>query len=162
MDDMNRRGNWRSTMNLFAIAAGMMAVIHLVAGWQRPRPAVIVSGILWLLYAVYERLVATGVLCDADCNIRVDLVFFFPILGLATYRAYQSYMGRPSPQKIVGSVLGANNTLRASDVIIVFGMVVFALLAESFGYGALSGIVIGGALAIGLYAIKSRSNTNRT
>ena len=149
-------------MNGFSIAAGMMAVIHLVAGWQRPGLAVIVSGILWLLYAVYEHLVATGVLCDANCSIRVDLLFLFPILGLATYRAYQSYMGRPSPQKIVGTVLGANNTLRASDVIIVVGMVVFALLAESFGYGALSGIVIVGALAIGLYAIKSRSNTNRT
>jgi hypothetical protein len=78
-------------MNLFAFAAATMAVVHLVAGWQRPRLAVIVSGILWLLYAVYERLVATGVLCDADCNIRVDLVFFFPILALATLSAYQAY-----------------------------------------------------------------------
>ena len=78
-------------MNLFAFAAAMMAVIHLVAGWQRPRLAVIVSGILWLLYAIWERQVATGVLCDADCNIRVDLVFFFPILALATLSAYQSY-----------------------------------------------------------------------
>ena len=105
-------------MNIFAIAAGMMAVIHLVAGWQRPRLAVIVSGILWLLYAVYERLVATGVLCDANCNIRVDLVFFFPILGLATFCAYQSYMGRQGHQRVVGAVLGA------------IGLVVFALLAE--------------------------------
>ena len=80
-------------MNLFAFAAAVMAVIHLVAGWQRPRPAVIVSGILWLLYAIYERLVATGVVCDADCNIRVDLVFILPILGLVTLRAYQSYWG---------------------------------------------------------------------
>ena len=135
-------------MNVFAIAAGMMAVIHLVAGWQRPRLAVIVSGILWLLYAVYERLVATGVLCDANCNIRVDLVFFFPILGLATFCAYQSYMGRPSPQKVVGTVLGT------------IGVVVFALLAESF-YGALAGVAVV-ALAIGLYVIKSRSNTNRS
>jgi hypothetical protein len=78
-------------MNLFVIAAGMMTVIHLVAGWQRPRLAVIVSGILWLLYAVWEHQVATGVLCDKDCNIRVDLVFIFPILGLATLSAYQSY-----------------------------------------------------------------------
>ena len=78
-------------MNLFVIAAGMIAIIHLVAGWQRPRRAVIVSGILWLLYAVWERQVAAGVLCDADCNIRVDLVFFFPILALATLSAYQSY-----------------------------------------------------------------------
>jgi hypothetical protein len=136
-------------MNVFAIAAGMMAVIHLVAGWQRPRLAVIVSGILWLLYAVYERLVATGVLCDADCNIRVDLVFFIPILGLATFCAYQSYMGRPGQQRVVGTVLGA------------IGLVVFALLAESFG-GALAGIAVVGALAIGLYAIKSRSMTNRS
>ncbi len=135
-------------MNVFAIAAGMMAVIHLVAGWQRPRLAVIVSGILWLLYAVYERLVATGVLCDANCNIRVDLVFFFPILGLATFCAYQSYMGRPSPQKVVGTVLGT------------IGVVVFALLAESF-YGALAGVAVV-ALAIGLYVIKSRSKTNRS
>ena len=78
-------------MILFVFAAAMMVVIHLVAGWQRPRGPVIVSGILWLLYAVWERQVATGVLCDADCNIRVDLVFFFPILALATLSAYQSY-----------------------------------------------------------------------
>ena len=128
-------------MNIFAIAAGMMAVIHLVAGWQRPRLAVIVSGILWLLYAVYERLVAT-VGCNGDCNIRVDLVFFFPILGLATFCAYQSYMGRPIPQKVVGTVLGA------------IGLVVFALVAESYGYGALSSVVV--VLVIGLYVIKSR------
>jgi len=78
-------------MNVFVIAAGIMTVIHMVAGWQRPRWAVIVSGILWLLYAFWERQVATGVLCDADCNIRVDLVFIFPILGLATLSAYQAY-----------------------------------------------------------------------
>src|SRR3954466_8477350 len=137
-------------MNIFAIAAGMMAVIHLVAGWQRPRLAVIVSGILWLLYAVYERLVATGVLCDADCNIRVDLVFFFPILGLATFCAYQSYMGRPGQTMVLGAVLG------------VIGLVVFGLVAESY-YGALADVVVVGALAIGVvYAIKSRSRTNRS
>ena len=138
-------------MNLFAFAAAMMAVIHLVAGWQRPRLAVIVSGILWLLYAVYEYLVATGVLCDANCNIRVDLVFFFPILGLATFCAYQSYMGRPGPNKVVGIVLG------------VIGLIVFGLVAEGFGYGALSNVVILGVLAIGVvYAIKSRSKTDRS
>jgi hypothetical protein len=68
-------------MFLFMIAAGAMAVIHLVAACQRPRAAVIVSGLLWLVYAVYEHQVATGVLCDSDCNIRVDLVFFFPLLA---------------------------------------------------------------------------------
>ena len=137
-------------MNEFTIAAGMMTVIHLVAGWQRPRLAVIVSGILWLLYAVYERQVANGVLCDPDCNIRVDLVFLFPILGLVTFCAYQSYMGRPSPWKVVGIVLG------------VIGVVVFGLVAEGQGFGALGNVVTLGALAFGVvYAIKSRSKTNQ-
>lgn len=138
-------------MNLFAFAAAMMAVIHLVAGWQRPRLAVIVSGILWLLYAVYERLVATGVLCDSDCNIRVDLVLFFPILALATFWAYQSYMGRPGPGRVAGIVLG------------VIGLFVVGLVVESFGYSTLASIgFVVGALAIGVYAIKSRSPTNRS
>ena len=140
-------------MNAFVIAAGMMAVIHLVAGAQRPRLAVIVSGILWLLYAVYERLVATGVLCDADCNIRVDLVFFFPILGIATFYAYRSYVRPPGQPTVVGKVPGM--------VLGAIGLVVFALVAESFGCGALSGVAVVGALAIGLYAIKSRFMTNR-
>jgi hypothetical protein len=137
-------------MNLFAIAAGMMVVIHVVAAAQRPRLAVFVSGILWLLYAVYEHLVATTG-CNGDCNIRVDLVFFFPILGLVTYCAYQSYMGRPSPWKGVAIVLG------------VIGLVVFGLVAEGYGYGVLGNLVTLGALAYGVfYAIKSRSKGNRT
>jgi hypothetical protein len=138
-------------MNVFAIAAGMMAVIHLVAGAQRPRLAVFIAAILWLLYAVYEYLVATGVLCDANCNIRVDLVFFIPILGLATFCAYQSYMGRPGQAKVIGIVLG------------VIGLFVFGLLVESYGYRDLGSVVfVVGVLAIGVYAIKSRSKTNRT
>jgi hypothetical protein len=137
-------------MQLFTFAALVMAAIHLVAGWERPRPAVIVSGILWLLYAVYEHLVATGVLCDPGCNIRVDLLFLFPILGLATYCAYQSHMGRPGQWKLIVTVLG------------IIGLAFFGLVAESYGYGDLSSVVIMGVLAIGLYAIKSRSKTNRS
>jgi hypothetical protein len=136
-------------MNLFAIAAAMMVVIHLVAAAQRPRLAVIVSAILWLLYAIYEHLVVTGVLCETDCNIRVDLVFFFPILGLATFCAYQSYMGRPGQHKVIGTVLGA------------IALFVVALVAEGHGYRVASAVVVG-ALAIGVYAITSRSRANRT
>ena len=137
-------------MHLFALAALIMVVIHVVGAVQRPRVAVIVSAILWLLYAVYEHMVAT-VGCDGDCNIRVDLVFFFPLLGLVTYCAYQSYMGRPSPLKAVAIVLG------------VIGLVVFGLVAEGYGYGVLANVLTVGALAFGLvYAIRSRSRTDRS
>jgi hypothetical protein len=136
-------------MTLFVIAAGLMAAAHVVAALQRPRLAVIVSGILWALYAYYEHLIATGVLCDANCNIRVDLVLIFPILGLATFWAHQSYMGRPSHVKVIGSVL------------VVIGLVVFALGLADFGYGYLSVAVLC-VLVVGvLYAIKSRFMTSR-
>ena len=138
-------------MMVFALVAGVMGVILLVAGSRKPRLAVFVAAILWLLYAYYEYLVASGVLCDEKCNIRVDLVFFFPILGLATFCAYQSYMGRPGQLKVIGTVLG------------VIGLIVFGLVAEGYGYGALANVVTVGALAFGVvYAIKSRSKTNRT
>ena len=43
------------------------------------------------------------------------------------------------------------------------GLVVFGLVAESYGYGALANVATMGALAIGVvYAVKSRSATNRT
>ena len=135
-------------MSVFVIAAAMMAVILLVAACQRPRPAVIVAAVLWLLYAVYEYYIATGVLCDANCNIRVDLVLFFPILLIATVFAYRSYMGLPSQLKVLGMVLG------------IIGLIVVALLAEeNFGLAGLAGVV--GALAIGIYVVRSRSRTNR-
>jgi hypothetical protein len=138
-------------MHAFAVVAVIIAVVHLVAAAQRPRVAVIVSGILWLLYAYYEHLIATGVLCDKDCNIRVDLVFFIPILALASFCAYQSYMGRPGQTKIIVTVLG------------VIGLFVFGLFVEGRGYGILGMVVfVLGALAIGFYAVKSRSRTKQT
>lgn len=139
-------------MIVFVLVAGLMALAHVVAALQRPRPAVIVSGILWALYAYYEYLIATGVLCDKDCNIRVDLVFFIPILALATFWAYQSYIGRSGPAKIAGIILG------------IVGLLAAGLVAESYGYGAPAYVVIVAALAIGVvYAIKSRSKaTNQS
>ncbi|HWV51021.1 hypothetical protein [Pseudorhodoplanes sp.] len=136
-------------MYILAIIAVGMAVIHLVAGFQRPRLAVAVSGLLWALYAYYEHLVASGVLCEADCNIRVDLVFFLPILALATYWAYQSYMGRPGPQKVAATALG------------IIGLFALGLVAEGFGYKYLSYAAILGILAIVGYAIKSKLVTKR-
>lgn len=135
-------------MIVFVLVAGLMALAHVVAALQRPRPAVIVSGILWALYACYEYLIATGVLCDKDCNIRVDLVFFIPILALATFWAYQSYIGQSGPAKIAGIVLG------------IVGLLALGLVAEGYGYGGPAYPVILGAVAIGVvYAIKSRSKT---
>jgi hypothetical protein len=93
-------------MILFALAAGVMAFMHLMLACERPRAAIMVSGLLWLAYAVYEYQVAAGILCDSDCNIRVDLVLFLPLLGFATHCAYQAYHGQPRQMLMLGTVLG--------------------------------------------------------
>lgn len=67
-----------------ALFAGLIAFSYLVKAVRQPRLAVILAAILWALYAIYEWLVATAVLCDAKCDIRVDLVLMWPVLLIAS------------------------------------------------------------------------------
>ena len=136
-------------MSLFVLIAGVLGVGLLVAGAQRPRIAVFVAAILWLLYAYYEYLIVTGVLCDEKCNIRVDLVLFFPVLGIATFLAFRSYERPPGPPTFGGMVLGA------------IGLIIVALLAAAFGYNAVAWAVGAAALALGAYAVRSKVMTKR-
>lgn len=129
-------------MMLFALVAAVMAVGLFVAGARQPRLAVFVAGILWVLYATWETQIANGTLCDANCNIRVDLVLFFPILGIATFLAYRAYERPPGQPTVLGWVLGA------------IGLIVAALLAGAFGYNTVAGIAGAAAFAIGVYAVK--------
>jgi hypothetical protein len=129
-------------MMLFVLAAAMAAIGHLVVAAQRPRLALIVSGILWALYAVWEYHIANGTLCDKDCNIRVDLVFLFPILAVATVIAYQAHMRPAGQPTVVGWALGAA------------GVAFVAMASEAFGYTAPAVAVGACALAIAGYAIK--------
>lgn len=129
-------------MSLFVLVGGVLGVGLFVAGAQRPRLAVFVAAILWLLYAYYETLIANGALCDANCNIRVDLVLFFPILGVATFFAYRAYERPPGQPTVVGWVLGA------------IGLMMAALLAGALGYIAVACAAGAAALATGAYAVK--------
>lgn len=49
-----------------------------------------ISAWLWGLYAVYEFGIKLGILCDADCNIRVDLLLIYPLLLLISLLAIVS------------------------------------------------------------------------
>lgn len=74
----------------FVIAAAAMALYFTIAALRPPRAARILAGILWGAYAVYEYFVANGTLCDANCNIRVDLVLFLPLLATAAYLGFKT------------------------------------------------------------------------
>ena len=71
-------------MYFYVFVAAAVALYFAGAALQRPRAGVIVAAIVWLLYAVYEVLIANGTLCDANCNIRVDLILIWPLVWIAT------------------------------------------------------------------------------
>jgi hypothetical protein len=131
-------------MYAFALAAVATALYFAAAAWQQPRPAEILALILWAAYSVYEYLVANGTLCDANCNIRVDLLLFIPVLLSATYFALQK---EPRTGAVV--ILGA------------ICLVIVALLAAAFGFVTVAAIASVGALILDVHSIKS-SFMNRT
>ncbi len=71
-------------MYFFVFVAAAAALYFAIAAWQQPRAGVIVAAIAWLLYAVYEYFIANGTLCDANCNIRVDLILAWPLVWIAS------------------------------------------------------------------------------
>ena len=83
-------------MYAFAMVAGIFGLLLLGAGLKPHRPAMVTAGGLWLVYAVYETFVANGTLCDAKCNIRVDLVFLIPLLLAVT--GYAGWANRRAPR----------------------------------------------------------------
>ena len=48
------------------------------------------SAWLWGLYAVYESGIKLELLCDAECNIRIDLLLIYPLLVLLSLFAIVS------------------------------------------------------------------------
>ena len=107
----------------FVFIAGAVGLYFLATAFQRPRLSVILAAVLWLAYAVYEYYVANGTLCDANCNIRVDLLLFWPVLGIATYFAASATNQRSTIRRTLG----------------VVALIILALLVAPLAYVALFG-----------------------
>lgn len=107
----------------FVLVAGAVAVYFIVTALQRPRAAVILAALLWAAYAVYEYYVANGTLCDANCNIRVDLLLAWPLLGISTFYAANATGQRSVVRKVLG----------------VVAFIILALLVAPLAYVALFG-----------------------
>jgi hypothetical protein len=58
------------------VVAAVFAILHV----RRRRGALALAGGAWLLYGLYEYLIQYRILCDGDCNIRVDLLLIYPVL----------------------------------------------------------------------------------
>lgn len=66
---------------LVALAVGLL----FLGLWFGTRlPGSVLAAVCWLLYAPYEYLMYSRVLCSGECNIRVDLLLFWPLLLLVS------------------------------------------------------------------------------
>lgn len=55
------------------------------------RPAALVATLAWLAYFPYEQAMKLRILCSGECNIRVDLLLFYPALLLVSVLAVVAY-----------------------------------------------------------------------
>lgn len=75
---------------LILIPIALFAIIALLA---RARFAFIVT-LLWVVYGIYEWLMFARILCSGDCNIRMDLLFIYPVLLLLSLTTLIVYAPR--------------------------------------------------------------------
>ncbi|NJD87603.1 MAG: hypothetical protein FIB05_06285 [Betaproteobacteria bacterium] len=74
----------------WVVAAGLAAL------WRASRSkAAAVAAVAWAGYGVYEYLMYARILCTGECNIRVDLLLFYPLLlALAVLAVVQGLRAR--------------------------------------------------------------------
>ena len=123
-------------MLVFALVAMVAAFYFLIAALRRRRPADLLALVLWSAYAFYEWNVANGTLCDPNCNIRVDLLLFLPLLAVATFLA-----------------LRATTSTGAVAALAVACLVLVGCLAALFGNTLLAATAGAGALIVGGWAV---------
>ena len=69
--------NWPFLALVLAVVFGMLY-------FRCRRPVVLVATLAWFAYFPYEQAMKLRILCSGECNIRVDLLLFYPILAVLT------------------------------------------------------------------------------
>lgn len=85
------------------LAAVIALALWTVWKWRRRRLSIVASA-LWASYCLYEHLMHTRVLCSGECNIRIDLLVIYPVIGAVTIAAIvQSLSARPVADPLIPS-----------------------------------------------------------
>jgi hypothetical protein len=67
-------------LTIFPLGAAIIGVLYIRMFLKLKNITAIFTGVLWVLYSIYEYLIYTRVLCTGDCNIRIDLLLIYPVL----------------------------------------------------------------------------------
>ena len=72
---------------LALVPAAAFAVLYV----RCRRTVALVAALAWLAYFPYEKAMKLRILCSGECNIRVDLLLFYPLLLLVSVLALVAY-----------------------------------------------------------------------
>src|SRR5262245_44188388 len=75
----------------YPLGAVLVGAIFLALYRHAARRRLLITGVLWMLYAAYEYGMKQRILCSGECNIRVDLLLLYPLLFLLSAMALISY-----------------------------------------------------------------------
>ena len=65
---------------IFPLGAAIIGAFYIRMFLKLKNITAIFTGVLWVLYSIYENLMYTRVLCTGECNIRIDLLLIYPVL----------------------------------------------------------------------------------
>ena len=81
----------------YPILAAAIGAVLLWQGRRTGRRVAVGTGLVWLLYSMYEFGMKQRWLCSGECNIRVDLLVVYPVLAISLVAAAVSLLRtRPS------------------------------------------------------------------
>ena len=56
------------------------------------RLPILLAALAWMAYFAYEQAIKMRLICSGECNIRVDLLLFYPLLALISAMAVVAYI----------------------------------------------------------------------
>ncbi|MCF6320696.1 MAG: hypothetical protein L3J32_02880 [Rhizobiaceae bacterium] len=75
---------------IFTTSPWLAAIPALLFFWMYNRfklKVILYTALLWAVYLIYELGIYFGLLCDEDCNIRIDLFAIYPLLAVMSLLA---------------------------------------------------------------------------
>jgi hypothetical protein len=76
----------------FPFLALLPAALFAALYYRCRRAPVLLAALGWLAYFPYEQSMKMRILCSGECNIRVDLLLFYPLLALLSVLALVAFI----------------------------------------------------------------------
>jgi len=86
------------TMTVFIehpLLAAVIGLLLVALGRSVHRGLALTVGVMWLMYSLWEFAIKQRWLCRGDCDIRVDLIFIYPVLLVGSVAALVSLLIKP-------------------------------------------------------------------